>query len=114
MKYWPGGSYLVMKSTPIFAGERSLLTIGYKYNSKKVLGCIATEGDVITEPGYSYLSSFPDIFSNVYFHSVVSHHLLGRCFNACNSIDNHNMMRQSDIALEKYWVTYSGYFRLAT
>ena len=23
-------------------------------------------------------------------------------------------MRQSDIALEKYWVTHSGYFRLAT
>ena len=29
-------------------------------------------------------------------------------------IDNHNRMRQSDTALDKYWVTQSSYFRLAT
>ena len=29
-------------------------------------------------------------------------------------IDNQNRMRQSDIVLEKYWVTQSGYFRIAT
>ena len=34
---WPGGSYLVLKSTPRFPGERLLLPIGYKYNSRKVL-----------------------------------------------------------------------------
>ena len=27
---------------------------------------------------------------------------------------NHNMMRKSDLELDKYWVTQSGYFRLAT
>ena len=32
----------------------------------------------------------------------------------CNTIDNHNIIRQSGIALEKYWVKQSGYFRLAT
>ena len=30
MKDWPGGSYLVLKSTPRFLGEIPLLTIGYK------------------------------------------------------------------------------------
>ena len=45
---------------------------------------------------------------------VVCPHLLGRHFNAFCAIDNHNRMRQSDLALEKYWVTQSGYFRLAT
>ena len=30
MKYWPGGSYLVMKNTPIFPCGRPLLAIGYK------------------------------------------------------------------------------------
>ena len=40
--------------------------------------------------------------------------MIGRYFNACNAIDNHNRMRQSDLALEKYWVTQSGYFILAT
>ena len=40
--------------------------------------------------------------------------MLGRYFNACNSIDNHNRVRQYDLLLEKYWLTWSGYFRLAT
>ena len=29
-KYWPGGSYLVLKSTPRVPGGRPLLDIGYK------------------------------------------------------------------------------------
>ena len=65
MKYWPGGSYLVMKSTPRFPGEITLLAIGYKYNSRKVIGFIATEGAGSTVQGDSYLSRFPDIYSNV-------------------------------------------------
>ena len=65
MKDWPGGSYLVFNSTPKFTGERPLLAIGYKYNSRKVLGFTATEGSGITETGDPYLSHFPDIFSNV-------------------------------------------------
>ena len=40
--------------------------------------------------------------------------MIGRYFNACNTIDNHTRMRKCDIALDKYWVTQSGYFRLAT
>ena len=40
--------------------------------------------------------------------------MLGRYFNAYNEIDNQNMIRKSDIMLEEYWVTRSGYFRIAT
>ena len=40
-KYWPGGSYLVLKSTQIFPGDIPLMPIGHKYNSRKVLGFIA-------------------------------------------------------------------------
>ena len=58
MKNWPGGSYLVMKSTPRVPVGRPLLTIGYKYNSRKVLGFIATEGAGSTEPGGTYVSCF--------------------------------------------------------
>ena len=67
-----------------------------------------------SEPGDSYLSRFPEIYSNVSVHLVVCHHLLDRYFNACNTIDNHNRMRQYDLDIDKYWVTQSGYFRLAT
>ena len=51
---------------------------------------------------------------NFSVHPVVCPHLIGRYFNACNSIDNKNIMRHHDIALEKYLVTHSGYFRLET
>ena len=114
IKCWTGGSYLVMKSTPTAHVGRPLLDIGYRYNSRKVLGYIATEGAGITEPGDTYLYCFPDIFSDVSVRPVVCPHLLSRYFNACNAIENHNSMLQSDLALEKYWVTQSGYFRLET
>ena len=37
MKDWPGGSYLVMKSTPRVPSEIPLLVIGYNYNYRNVL-----------------------------------------------------------------------------
>ena len=40
----------VISCTPIFPGKSPLLAIGYKSNSRKVLGFIATEGDGSTEP----------------------------------------------------------------
>ena len=94
-----GGSYLVIESTPIVPGGKTLLDIGYKYKSRKVLGFIATEESGSTEPGDPYLSCFPDFYFNVSVRPVVHTHFLGRYLNACNAIDNHNRMRQSDIAL---------------
>ena len=40
--------------------------------------------------------------------------MIGRYFNACNSIENYNRMQLSDLVLDKYWVTYSEHFRLET
>ena len=51
MKGCPGGSYLVLKSTPRFPVEIPLLDIGYKYRSRRILGFIATEGAGSTKPG---------------------------------------------------------------
>ena len=105
MNNFPVGSYLVMKSTSKFPGERPLLANGYKYNYRKVLGSISAEGDGSTEPGNPYLSCLPDIYSNFYVCPVVRPHLLVSYFNACNSIYNHNSMCHSDLAIDKYWVT---------
>ena len=114
MKDLPGVSCLVIKSTPRFPGGIPLMTIGYKYNSRKFLGFIATEVAGSNEPGDPYLFHFPEIYSNVSFCTVVHPHLLSSYFNAFNSIDNHNRMQQSYLNLEKYWLTQSGYFRFAT
>ena len=96
---WPGGYRLAMKSTPRVPDDRPLMVIGYKYNSRKVLEFLATEG----------AGSNDRIVSILLF---VHPHMLCRHFNAFNKIDNNNRMRQSDPELEKYWVTQSGHFRL--
>ena len=103
-----------MKSTTRVPGGIQLLAVGYKNNSRKVLGFIATEGAGSTEPGDTYLSCFPDIYSDAYVRSVVCPHLLVSYFNACNAIDNHNRIRKPYLVLEKCWVTQRGYFILAT
>ena len=64
MKYWPGGSYIVMKSNPRVPGGRPLIDIEYKQNSRKVIGFISTGGSGSTETGDNYLSCFPEIYSN--------------------------------------------------
>ena len=53
-----------MKSTPRVTVGISIMDIGYQYNSRNILGFIATEGSGITEPCDTYLSCFPDIYSN--------------------------------------------------
>ena len=114
MKYWSVVSYLVINNTPIVPGGRPLISIRYKYNSRKVLGFISTEAVGSTEPGYLYLSSFSDMYYNVSVRPVVIPFLIGGYFNSCNKIDNKKRTRKSDIELEKYWVTHNSYFRLAT
>ena len=97
----PGGSYIFMKSTPRVPCGRPLMDIGYKYNSRKVLGFIAIEGDGIIKPGDPYLSCFLDIYANFSVRPVVFPHLLGMYFKACNAIDSHNRIRHSVLALYK-------------
>ena len=90
-------------TSTIFPGVRKIMAIGYKYDSRKFLGFIATDVTGITELGDPYLCRFPGIYSNVSVHPVVLHHLLVRYFIACNEIYKRNMMRKSDLALDKYW-----------
>ena len=54
-KDWPGGSCIVLRSKPMIPGERPLLAIGYKYNSRKVLSFVATAGEGSTTLGIPYL-----------------------------------------------------------
>ena len=81
------------------------MAIGYKYNYRKVLGFIATEGSGSTELSDPYLSCFSEIYSNFSVRPVARPHFLGRYFNACNAIENQNRIWKSYLAVEKYWVT---------
>ena len=42
-KYWPGVSYLVLRSNRMVPGDRPLISIRYKYNAQKVLYFIVTD-----------------------------------------------------------------------
>ena len=88
-----------MKSTPKVPVGITLMAIGYKCNSSKVLGFIATEGAGSTEPGDPYLYCLTDIYSSVSVHPSGHPHLIYRYSNDCNATDNHNKMRKSDLAL---------------
>ena len=114
MKYWPGGSYLVLNSTPSVPGDISLEDIGYKYNFWKVLGFIVTERTGGTDPGDPYLSCFPYIFYIVSVRHDFCPRIIVRSYNAYNSIDQHSKMHKYGLTLDKYWMTQSGYFRIGT
>ena len=46
-------------------GERSLIAIGYKYNTRKVLSFIVIDNAGSTKTGIPYLSKYTDQFTNV-------------------------------------------------
>ena len=41
-KDFPGGSYLVLERKSVVSGDRMLISIGYNYNTWKVLSLIST------------------------------------------------------------------------
>ena len=80
------------------------MDIRYKYHSWNILWFINNEGYGSTTR-LSLFISFPEKYYNVFIHPFVNPHVLGRYFNVCNAIYNHNIMRKSDLYLGKYWLT---------
>ena len=68
--YWPGGSYLLLRSKTMVPRGRPLIYIDYKYNMQKVIYFIVTDNKGSLQEGLLYLSKYPDHFSNVSIHSV--------------------------------------------
>ena len=53
-----GGSYLVLNRKHMVPRDRSIIAIGYKYNTWKVLSVIVTEDTGSTNSGIPYLSKY--------------------------------------------------------
>ena len=87
----PGGS-------PIFA-------IGYKYNARKVLYFIVTKKAGSAKAGISYLSKYPDHFSNVATRPVSCPLFMHKLFGFVNEVGSHKKPRQFDLGQEKFWFT---------
>ena len=63
-KYWPGGSYLVLRIKPMVPRGRLINAIGYKYTTRKVLYFIVTVNARRTTAGINYLSKYLELFYN--------------------------------------------------
>ena len=109
----PGGSYLVLRIKPMVPGYRPLIDIGYKYNAQEFLSFIVTYNTESTNNGITSLSNYPDQFTNFSIQPVARPLVMSKK-TAVNEVDSHNKSRQSDLALEKQWVTQCGWLRLCT
>ena len=91
-----------------------LVAVGYKYNKKKVILFICTRRGLSTRPGKPYEMKFTDTVGNVCIREVERPDCCSIYFNRSNILDTHNQLRQSELALEKKWITNDPYFRLKT
>ena len=101
-KDWPGGSYLVLKSKPMVPGGGPLISIGYKYNAWKVIPFIVTADAGRTKSVITYLSKYPDPFSNVPILPFARPLVMYKFFGSINEVDSHKKPRQYGLALEKF------------
>jgi hypothetical protein len=110
LKEAPGGCWIAMKGK----GPRGtdLLAIGYKYNSKRFLKCVATSDAGSTKAGTPYNMKCCDSYNNVCVRKVDRPAIVSQFFDDSNCIDSHNHVRQFELALEKRWFTRDPFFRL--
>ena len=94
--------------------DRPTIAIDYNYNAQKVLSFIVTENAGSTHAGLPYLYRHPECFTNVSIHPVSRPFVVSNLFDAVNEVDSYKKPRQSDLALEKSWVTQCGWMRLCT
>ena len=54
----------MLRIKPMVPGDRPLISIGYKYNMRKVIYFIVTDNAGSTQAGITYLSKYCDQFTN--------------------------------------------------
>ena len=78
-----GGYHMLMQVDPIVTGDIPLMVIGYKHRYCKVLVFIVLEGTRSTEPGVTYLSNYPENYSDVSICPIPPPQIIGRYFSVC-------------------------------
>ena len=67
---------------------RTIIYIGYKYNMHKFLSFIFLDTTGSTQVGLSYLSKYPEHFSNVEIIPVTCPLFISKFFGAVNEVDS--------------------------
>ena len=93
MKNMPGGTWIVLEGRAEKEGV-DLVSLGYKYNRKKVLTFIFSKGAGSTVPGLPYVARFPDAYGNVCKRSVARPQIVSTYFMYSNMTDLHNKQTQ--------------------
>jgi len=109
----PGGTHITLKGIHPESGVK-LVALGYKYNCRTILYFVFTEDAGSTTDGRAYEMKFPDANDNVCIRMVNRPEVVSTFFDQVNVIDVLNHLRQKCLALEKKWVTHTGYFRIHT
>ena len=108
MEDFPSGTWVVLKAQyknqP--GVENELVAIGYKYCLKKVL-CFVFTGDCSTRGGDPYIARFRDEYGNLATREIARPACVSQYFKFSPRVDNHNQVRQYELALEKTWVPKS-------
>mmetsp|Transcript_16204 Transcript_16204/g.37447 ORF Transcript_16204/g.37447 Transcript_16204/m.37447 type:complete len:323 (-) Transcript_16204:327-1295(-) len=110
MKDAPSGSHIVFECE-----EHRLFAVAYRYSLRsKVLCFIGTWNAGSTIPGEPYIARFGDEYGNLQSRAIMRPDVISRYFKVSDKIDNHNKSRQSDLGLERLWLTKNCWFRLST
>jgi hypothetical protein len=116
MKDCPSGAYYVaVCDVPDEDNDDiKIIFVSYKYNARKVLHFVMTDGagSTVPDPNRAYHARFPDAFGNLAVRKVPRPACLSDYFEKSNVVDVHNQMRQGILGLEAKWVTQCGFFRI--
>ena len=107
----PAGSRLHLSST--IEGV-NLVATGYKYNRRKVICFISTQGAASLTDGDAYIQRWADEHGNLCYRPINRPAVCSEYFNLSPRVDNHNQARQHELGLEDLWDTRCCWFRLHT
>ena len=101
----------MLSRNPMVPRVRPLLTVGYKYNTWKVLSFIVTYNSRGAQAGLTCFYNYPEQFYNVSIHPVFHTFVMYKFFGSLNEVESHNKSRQSYLGMLKFWVNQCGWLR---
>jgi hypothetical protein len=108
----PGGVKIVLSGAA--PNNVPLIALGYRYSRNTTLCFVMTSRAGSTNAGNPYIMKYTDGFGNLCQREVERPEVISKFFSESNTIDSHNQVRQSNLALEKKWLTKDPFFRLTT
>ena len=89
----------MLKRKSTVTGDRLLISIGYKYDTRNVISSVATKDAGITKDGITYSSKYHVPCYNFSVRPIDRPLAVSKFFVSVNEVDSHNKSRKSDLAL---------------